>query len=138
MNTEAHGTLVRLTVAIRGGSSPARAPLKVIRVWELAAAMKQPNELVKPTRPMNQSNQWLKCRDRSRNGVASAVLPRKLIPATEPFQSAKPATAAQLDSTYSTVISTIELNTVIGMKRLGFLDSSASAPEFSQPTKPET
>src|SRR5580704_18875196 len=100
MSTDAQGTLVRDTAAIRGGSSPARAPLKVIRVCELAAAMKQPNELVKPTRPMNQSNHGLKCRDRSRNGVASARgLPRKLTPATAPFQSANPATAAQLDST---------------------------------------
>src|SRR5215471_6858383 len=99
MNTEAHGTLVRVTVAIRGGSSPARAPLKVIRVWELAAAMKQPNELVNPTRPMNQVNQWLKCLDRSRKGAASSKLPRKFTPATVPFQSAYPATAAQLDST---------------------------------------
>src|SRR5260370_1151039 len=82
MNTEAHGTLVRLTVAIRGGSNPARAPLKVIRVWEFAAAMKQPNELVNPTSPMNQSNQRLKCRDRSRKGAASLKLPRKLTPVT--------------------------------------------------------
>src|SRR5580700_1650686 len=102
MNTDAQGTLVRDTAAIGGGSSPARAPLNVIRVCEVAAATKQPNELVKPTSPMNQSNQRLKWRDRSRNGVASAGLPRKLIPATEPFQSANPATAAQLDSTYST------------------------------------
>src|SRR6266849_5036177 len=109
MKTEAHGTLVRLTLAIRGGSSPARAPLNVIRVWEFAAAMKQPNELVKPTRPMNQSNQWLKCRDRSRKGAASLKLPRKLTPVTVPFQSAYPATAAQLDSTYRKVMIATEL-----------------------------
>src|SRR5215472_16001309 len=138
MNTDAHGTLVRDTAAIRGGSSPARAPLNVIRVCELAAAMKQPNELVKPTRAMNQSNHGLKCRDRSRNGVASAKLPRKLTPATGPFMSAYPATAAQLDSTYRPVMMATEVNTVIGMYRLGSLDSSASAPEFSQPMKPET
>src|ERR1022692_779565 len=36
------------------------------------------------------------------------------------------------------VITRIEVKTVIGMYRLGFLDSSARAPEFSQPTKPET
>src|SRR6266700_4136532 len=138
MATEAQGTLVRDTAAIRGGSSPARAPLKVIRVCELAAAMKQPNELVKPTRPMNQSNHGLKCLDRSRNGVASAKLPRKLTPVTDPFQSAYPATAAQLDSTYRPVMMATEVNTVTGMYRLGSLDSSASAPEFSQPMKPET
>src|SRR5690348_7179866 len=100
MSTDAQGTLDRDTAAIGGGSSPARAPLKVIRVCELDAAMKQPKELVKPTRAMNQSNHGLKCRDRSRNGVTStAGLPRRLTPATAPFQSAKPATAAQLDST---------------------------------------
>src|SRR5215469_566414 len=138
MATDAQGTLVRDTAATGRGSSPARAPLNVIRVCELAAAMKQPNELVKPTRAMNQPNQCLKCRDRSRNGVASAKLPRKLTPVTGPFMSANPATAAQLDSTYRPVMMAIELNTVIGMYRLGSLDSSASAPEFSQPMKPET
>src|SRR5262249_1051501 len=59
-------------------------------------------------------------------------------PATGPFQAANPATAAQLDSTYSRVMTTTELKTVIGMYRLGLRDSSASAPEFSHPTKPET
>jgi len=53
MNTDAQGTLVRDTAAIRAGSSLACVPLKVIRVCELAAAMKQLNELVKPTRAMN-------------------------------------------------------------------------------------
>src|SRR6266849_4602553 len=99
MATDAHATLVLDTAATGGGSSPARAPLNVIRVCELAAAMKQPKELVKPTRAMNQSNHGLKCRDRSRKGVASEKLPRKLTPVTAPFQSANPATAAQLDST---------------------------------------
>ena len=80
--------MVRDTAAIRGGSSPVCALLKVIRVCELAAVMKQPNELVNPTSAMNQSNYGLKCRDRSRNGVASAKLPRKLTPVTGPFMSA--------------------------------------------------
>ena len=88
MSTDAQGTLVRDTAAIGGGSSPDRAPLNVIRVCELAAAMKQPNELVKPTSPMNQSNHGAKCLDRSRNGVASAKLPRKLTPVTGPLMSA--------------------------------------------------
>src|SRR5215469_1653116 len=115
MQTDAHGTLLRLTAATGAGRSPARAPLKVILVCEFAAATKQPNELVKPTRPMNQSNHGLKCRDRSRNGVTSTGLPRKFTPATGPFQAANPATAAQLDSTYSRVMTTTELKTVIGM-----------------------
>src|ERR1022692_2042574 len=105
MATDAHGTLLRVSAANTRGSRPARAPLKVILVCELAAAMKQPNELVKPTMPMNQENQGVKCRDRSRNGVTSP--PSTLIPATGPFQSANPATAAQLDSTYKMVITRI-------------------------------
>src|ERR1035437_9716885 len=136
MATDAHGTLLRISTANTRGSRPARAPLKGILVCELAAAMKLPSELVKPTMPLNQENQAVKCRDRSRNGVTSP--PSTLIPATGPFQSANPATAAQLDSTYKMVITRIEVKTVIGMYRLGFLDSSARAPEFSQPTKPET
>src|ERR1022692_1226123 len=88
MATDAHGTFLRVSAANTRGSRPARAPLEVILVCELAAAMKQPNELVKPTMPMNQENQGVKCRDRSRNGATSP--PSTLIPATGPFQSAKP------------------------------------------------
>ncbi len=63
---------MRVTAATWLGSSPARAPLKVILVCEFAAATKQPSELVKPTMPMNQENQGVKCLDRSRKGPCAA------------------------------------------------------------------